>query len=351
MKINLLLISILAVLFTACSKSEDATPTGKYSSGVFISNEGPFQTGTGTISHFNRDTKMVENDIFQAVNGRPLGNIVQSIEIHNDKAYMVVNNAKKVEVAQAWDFKSVGVIQDLEMPRYFLGINDKKGYISQWGAGGVNGAIKVVDLQTNTVTKTINVGKGAEKMVTIDNKVFVTCGGGFDNENLLFVIDIQQDAVSATIAVPDNSNSIVVDSNNKLWVACRGRSQWNGMTTVTVSPAQLIRINPVNNQIEQRFTFGRHGVSNLVINQSKNTLFYTFNGQVFTQNINDNALNTTPLIRRSFYGLGFDTQTNLLYAADAGNFSSNGKVMRYNPNGSALDSMIVGIAPSNFFFR
>jgi DNA-binding beta-propeller fold protein YncE len=351
MKINLFLISILVIFFTACSKSEDATPTGKYSSGVFVSNEGPFQTGTGTVSFFDRNTRMAENDIFQLVNSRPLGNIVQSIEIHNDKAYMVVNNAKKVEVAQAWDFKSVGVIQDLEIPRFFLGIDEKKGYISQWGVGGVNGAIKVVDLQTNMVTKTINVGKGAERMVKIDNKVFVACGGGFDNENQLFVVDTQRDEVSATISVPDNSNSLVVDSNNKLWVACRGRSQWNGTTTVTVSPAQLIRINPANNQVEQRFTFSRHGVSNLVINASRNTLFYTFSGQVFAQNINDNALNTTPIVRRGFYGLGFDPQANLLYAADAGNFVSNGKVIRYNPNGSAVDSMTVGIAPSGFYFR
>ncbi len=350
MKANVFLISILAISLLACSKSEDTAPAGKYSSGVFIVNEGQFQTGTGTVSFLNRDSKMVENDIFQMVNNRPIGNILQSLQIHNDRAYLVVNNAKKVEVVQAWDFKEVGTIQGLEMPRYFIGIDEKKGYISQWGAGGLEGSIKVVDLQTNTITKTIQVGRGAEKMLKVDNKVFVTCNGGFGNDNRVFIIDNQKDEVSATINTPDNANSLVLDANNKIWITCNGRSQWNGMASVTVSPAQLIRINPTNNQIEQNFAFDRHGLNNLVINAGRNLLFYTYSGRVFSQNINS-GISANPLIRRGFYGLGHDATTDLLYAADAGNFSSNGKIIRFNPSGVAVDSMTVGIAPNGFYFR
>lgn len=350
MKSNYLFISFLAVLFFSCSKSEDATPTGKYSSGVFISNEGQFQTGTGTVSFFNRESKTVENDIFQTVNNRPLGNILQSVEIHNNKAYLVINNAKKVEVVQAWDFKEVGTIQGLEMPRYFIGIDDKKGYVSQWGAGGIDGSVKVIDLQTNTVIKTIQVGKGAEKMLKVDNKVFVSCNGGFSTENKVFVIDAQKDEVSATISTPDNPNSLALDANNKVWVTCNGRSQWNGTASVTVSPAQLIRINPTTNQIEQSFPFERHGLGSLLTNTSKNTLFYSYSGRVFSQNINS-GISATPLISRSFYGLGYDTATDMLYGAVAGNFFTNSKFVRYSISGVATDSMNVGVAPNGFYFK
>jgi DNA-binding beta-propeller fold protein YncE len=350
MKFNLFLISALAVLLFACNKNEDATPSGKYSSGVFIVNEGPFQTGTGTVSFLNRDTKMVENDIFQTVNKRPLGNILQSLEIHNDRAYLVVNNAKKVEVVQAWDFKEVGTIQGLEMPRYFVGIDEKKGYVSQWGVGGIDGSVKVIDLQSNTVIKTIQVGRGAEKMLKVDNKVFVACNGGFANDNRVFVIDTQKDEVSATINTPENANSLALDGNSKIWVTCNGRSQWNGMASVTVSPAQLIRVNPANNQIEQSFVFERHGLNNLTMNTERNMLFYTYSGRVFSQNINS-GVSTNPLIRRGFYGLNYDKAAELLYAADAGNFSSNGKIIRFNTRGIAVDSMTVGVAPNGFYFR
>lgn len=350
MKFNRLLISFLAILLFACGKNEDAAPTGKYSSGVFIVNEGQFQTGTGTVSFLNRDTKTVENDIFQTVNGRPLGNILQSMEIYNNRAYLVVNNAKKVEVVQAWDFKEVGTIQGLEMPRFFIGIDDKKGYVSQWGTGGTDGSIKVIDLQTNTVIKTIAVGKGAEKMLKIDNKVYVACNGGFASDNRVFVIDTQKDEVSATITTPDSPNGLVLDANNKIWVSCSGRSQWNGMASVTVSPAQLIRLNPTTNQIEQSFAFERHGLGNLVINSGKNLLFYAQSGRVFSQSINS-GINATPLISRSFYGLGYDTNTDMIYAALGGNFSSNSRFIRFNVSGVAIDSMNVGIAPNGFYFK
>lgn len=350
MKTNYFLISILAILFFACTKNEDATPTGKYSSGVLIVNEGPFQTGTGTVSFLNRETKMVENDIFQIVNNRPLGNIVQSLDIHNNKAYIIVNNAKKVEVVQAWDFKEVGTIQGLEMPRYFVGINDNKGYISEWGMGGVNGAIKVVDLQTNMITKTIPVGRGAEKMLKVGEKVFVACNGGFGTDDRVFVIDTQRDEVSAMITVADNPNSLALDVNDKVWVTCSGRSQWNGTSFTTLAPAQLIRFNAVSNIVEQSFQFERHGLNNLVINSGKNTLFYNYSSRVFSQNISS-GIPSNPLIRRSFYGLGYDKNSDLLYAADAGNFSSNGKVLRYNASGAAVDSMTVGVAPNGFYFR
>jgi len=63
------------------------------------------------------------------------------------------------------------------------------------------------------------------------------------------------------------------------------------------------------------------------------------------------ALPTTAFINRSFYGLGVDPATNIIYGADAGFFSANGKVIRFNPNGTALDSFQVAVGPTNFLFR
>ena len=61
------LIIVLTALFafsiSSCKKDDD-TPSGKYSSGVFITNEGPFGTGTGTVSFINRDSNNIENNIF-----------------------------------------------------------------------------------------------------------------------------------------------------------------------------------------------------------------------------------------------------------------------------------------------
>ncbi len=75
-------------------------------------------------------------------------------------------------------------------------------------------------------------------------------------------------------------------------------------------------------------------------------------GKVFSHDITSYALNTTPVVSRSFYGLGIDPVNNYIYGADAGDFASNGWVIRYNSSsGAVVDSFQVGIIPGGFCFR
>jgi YVTN family beta-propeller protein len=341
-----------AVLLTACDPKENATPAGKYENGVLIVHEGSFNNGTGTISYFNRTGKTVENDIFEATNARPLGNLLQSVSIHNGKAYAVVNNANKIEVADAKDFKSVGVINGLAQPRYFLGINEGKAYVSQWGADGLTGSVVVVDLNTNAVTRTIATGRGAERMLRVNNNVYVTWEGGYGNDNRVTVLDANTDAVVANIPVGDAPNSLQLDANNKIWVLCGGIRDFNNSTLNTTS--SLVRINPASNTVELTSPFNDldEVPEELTINKARNALFYLYSGGVYRHDISSSALSPTPFIYRYIYGLGIDPADDVLYAADAGDFISNGKVIRYNPTtGVALDSVQVGIIPSEFTFR
>lgn len=346
------LLAVGTLLLTACDPKEDATPAGKYENGVLIVNEGQFGKGTGTVSYFNRSTKTVENDIFQTTNGRPLGSLVQSVSIHNDKAYVVVNNGNKIEVADAKDFTSVGVISGLAQPRYFLGLTDQKAYVSQWGADGLTGSVVVVNLNTNTVTKTIATGRGAERMLRVNNNVYVTWEGGYGNDNRVTVLDANTDAVVANIVVGDNPNSIQLDASNKLWVSCGGIRDYMNPTLNTFG--SLVRINPASNAVELTIPIPSliDYPEKLTLNKGRNVLFYAYGGKVYRQEINSSSLNANPFISRPVYGLGVDPAEDVLYIADAGDFISNGKVIRYNVNtGAPLDSVQVGIGPSDFMFR
>jgi hypothetical protein len=347
-----LLLALGTLLLTACDPKEDATPAGKYESGVLISHEGPFQDGTGTVSYFNRATKAVENDIFAATNGRPLGNLVQSVGVHNGKAYVVVNNANRVEIADAKDFRSLGVISGLASPRYFLGLTEEKAYVSQWGADGLTGSVAVVDLRTNAVTRTIPTGRGAERMLKVNNNVYVTQAGGYGNDNRVIVLDANTDAVVTRIVVGDNPNSIQLDANNKLWVSCGGFRDYQNPALNTAG--SLVRINPASNAVELTLPFDdtAERPEEMTINRAGNVLFYTSSGAVYRHEIGSNALSPAPFLYRSFYGLGIDPADDVLYAADAGDFVSNGKVIRYNSStGVALDSVQTGIIPAEFTFR
>ncbi|MGZ4157859.1 MAG: YncE family protein [Bacteroidia bacterium] len=346
-----------AIAFAGCKKDDPkpqpaATSGGTtYDYGVFITNEGSYGSGSGTVSFYNKTTGGVSNDIFGTKNGFPLGNVVQSLQIYNGSAYIVVNNAGKVEVADGSTFASTGTITGLTYPRYFLGINSSKGYISEWGAGGIAGAIKVVDLSTKAITATINTGKGAEGMLLSGSKVYVACGGGFDNDSVVTVINSTTNSVSTNINVGANPKDIKMDASGKLWVLCSG--QWDPTYTFLVKPVKLVRVDTATNMVDLSLPFSSttSQPSRLVINAAKTSLYYLYNGGVYQQSYTAGALSSVATINRNFYGLAIDPVTDFFYGADAVDFSSNGKVIRYNASATLVDSLSVGVIPGNFFFK
>src|SRR5271157_6154691 len=113
-KIVSVVIICSTLLCTSCKKDTNNTTVLNYQNeGVFIINQGIFQTGTGTLSFYDTVTHVVYNDIFQTANGRPLGNVAQSMQVYNGKGYIVINNANRVEVVNAINILSTGVINGL----------------------------------------------------------------------------------------------------------------------------------------------------------------------------------------------------------------------------------------------
>lgn len=341
-----------ASIFTSCDpKPVENPPMQVPYSGVYIVNEGPYGSGTGTISFYNRNTKEVVNDLFGKYNNAlPLGNIVQSMNIIDGKTYIVVNNANKIEVVNAVDFKSVKTISGLTQPRYIIQTASNKAYLSQWGSGST-GEVKVIDLSTNAVTKTISTGNGPEKMLLKGNYVYVTCSGGNVSDSVVSIINTASETVEKSLVVGPNPKSIVEDINGNIWVLCAGKykSDYSGLE----KSGKLVKIDPASNTVLQTldFTSTSSMPSDLTINMAKNKLFFNYDGKVYSQNINSTSLDNVSIVNKSFYGLGIDPTTDIIYGADAGNYSSAGKVIRYNISGSVIDTLKVGVAPNGFFFR
>ncbi len=333
------------------SNGTTTPPKGAYESGVLVVNEGNFQKGNGAVSYINPQSKTVVADVFRTENNRPLGDVVQSIAVNNDKAYVVVNNSNKIEIADANTFKSSGVINDLKLPRYMIVANNK-GYVTEWVSFSGNGRVSIIDLVTNAVTKTVETGVLPEKLLALNNKIYVLNSG----ENTISVINPMSDAVEATITITDSPNSLVSDANNKLWVLCGGQKNYNPDYSInenTSTPGSLVRINPATNAVEATLTFTSKTLSpaDLVTNGASNKLYYQYGGKVYQQDITATTLAITPFLNRSFYGIGVDPENNSFYGGDAGGFTAAGKVVRFNPNGAAVDSFTVSIGPSEFVFR
>ncbi|MGI4739339.1 MAG: DUF5074 domain-containing protein [Janthinobacterium lividum] len=343
----LLLGTLFTSLLASCASSDKSPPTptgaGQY---AFVINEGNFSNGIGAVSLFDKTTKSLLPDAFaSANNGAVLGSVVQSMTVVDTRGYVVVNNSNKVEVVSLPDFKSTATIAGLNQPRYLTrsAANPAKGYVTEWLGGPypapyTAGRLSVIDLNTNKVTSTIPVGINPGRAIVLNGTLYVPNSG---TKSLTFVNDATG-AVTGSLALDAPASEVVADKNGVLWILC-------GSDYVS-RPAQLVMFNPATST-QRVFPFATVGSgSGLRISPDGQQLYYSYQGAEYRMSITDAALPTTPLIKRSFYGFDIDPATGTLYGTDALNYSNPGRLLRYQPSGTLLDSTTVLISPNGVVF-
>lgn len=366
-------ITCIAGCFTTQSCSvTDPIRTEPYDSGVLVLEEGAFKKGNASVSLLNAQTGQVTApNIFSAVNDRLLGDVLQSYVEIAGKGYLVVNNSDKVEVVESSTFRSIGTIQKglsaaslpVEQPRYLVAAPPQSGqylkaYVTCWGGKTVGANVSVVDLAGRQAYKQITVGAGPEQLALVGNQVFVANSGGFGVDNTVSVINTDTDQVVTTITVGDRPTSMAYDADaNVLYVLCSGKYAYDYVANKVVpTTAELVKINPTTRLIVGRVTIGGRPLTdnpgNLVFNKTTKTLYFSFGGGVYSTAAAATSIPLDkPLINRSFYGLGVDSATGIIYGGDAKDFNRGGTVVRYRATGALLDSAKVGIAPNGFYFK
>ncbi|MCO6498897.1 MAG: hypothetical protein J5I47_00785 [Vicingus serpentipes] len=355
-KINTLLLSSIfsaGIILTlnSCKKAE-TPPNSKpgnhnYLDGVLIANEGTFGSSNGSVSYYNPSFDKVDNNVFSIINGRPLGDVVQSINRHGSSTYICVNGSNKIEVVNSINFKEVATITAVSQPRYMVA-NGTTGYVSSWSNGG---EVAVIDLNTNLVLGAISVNSGPEKMAIANNNLYVMNSGGFGIDSTISVIDLNNNTVSKTIILPAyNPTAAVKDNNNNLWVLAKGRViydvNWN---YIGEDPSMLFKINTTTNTIESTINLFATGHPNsLDISPDGNTLYMSgswgFKG-VYTVSTSTPTTPTIPLINELCYGLLVNTNNGNIFLLQEAS-SANGKLIRYNSSGTKLGEYTVGIFPN-----
>ena len=244
--INLLFL-LSVVIFSGCSKNNyDPINFNLYDNGYFITNEGNFGSGNGSISFVN-DNGIVEHDVFATNNSFILGDVVQSMNIINNKAYIVVNNSSKIEVAAVDSMKAVTTI-DVLSPRYICQVTENKAYITDWGTNSV----KVLNLNSNIISSSISCGIGPEAIVVNNEYAYICNIGGWGLDNTISIINTSTDILEKTLVVGDKPNSVVVDISGNIWVLSGGYTEYDeNWNIVSETAGNLVKI--VNNSIEKTF--------------------------------------------------------------------------------------------------
>ena len=343
-------LALLALILNACSDDNDdgpSEPLGDYENGYFVVNEGPFQNGTGTIT-FVGDDGVTSQNVYNTVNGEDLGNIVNSMTVVGDKGYIVVNNSNRIVVVNRYTMEKEATItgDDIQNPRFMVA-SGGKGFISNWGdpLNTEDDFITVIDLESNSVLDAIPVGEGPEKLLIIDQKLFVCLQGGYGQNNKVVVIDVANNNVLETLTVGYVPGSLVEDNNGDLRVLCKGIPAWTGNETA----GSLFNIDAGNYEMTSiEFAQTEHPD---LLNTEGGSLYYQLGDKVYTMNSGDAQLPSTPIdgITGPFYSMKVNSGD--LHATDAGDYASEGKLEIYNlVSGDPLQTLTTGIVPGQVVF-
>ena len=307
--------------------------------GVFITCEGNFTWDNASLSYYDPATRQLENEVFIRANGMKLGDVAQSMSLHDGRAYVVVNNSGAVYEIDPATFRLKGIIEGVVSPRYLLFPNDTTLYVTDL----YDPRITVVDSRTNRIRGHIqtNGHKSTEQMVQWGDEVFVNC---WSYDNKLLVIDTRTERLVDSISVGRQPSSLVIDRSGRLWTLTDGLNE----------PAILYRIDAATRRIERTFDFpaGDHP-ARLTLNGRRDTLYF-INGGVWRMRIDAERLPDAPFLPYAgtiYYGLGIDPATSEVYVADAIDYVQHGVVYRFTPQGRALDTLRVGIVPGSFCFK
>lgn len=314
--------------------------------GLFIANEGNFQYGNASLSFYDTESGEVENDIFMRANSQKLGDVAQSMTLHNGTLWTVVNNSHVVFAIDPVTFREKGRITGLTSPRYMHFISDTKAYITQlWDS-----RIFIVDPTKYKITGYIetgmdNVRGSTEQMVQTGDYVITNC---WSYQNRIMKIDTRTDTITDELEVGLQPAAITMDCNGKLWVITDGGYEGS---PAGYEKATLKRIDPETFTIEKSFTFyGTDRPYALETNLQKDSLFF-INGGVWKMSVYDDTLPTEAFIEdrdARFYTLGVCPFNSEIYVADAIDWQQKGIIYRYSPSGKLIDEFRAGITPGAF---
>jgi DNA-binding beta-propeller fold protein YncE len=334
---------ILLVIVASCKKDvppQKPTATGSISTSkrLIICNEGNFGQSNATITLYDPASGSIVPDAYGPANSNQyIGDVIQNGIKFNENYFWAVNHSGKIVVTDK-NFIKLASVGGFISPRYIVFVSNNKAYVSNLQLNNnVANYIQVLNVNTNSISKTIRLDGWTEQMVQSYGKVYV-CN---QRKKYVYVIDASTDLLSDSIFVNATNACIVKDRNEKLWVSCNADS-------VNNIPARLLKINPINDSVESDISLQttHNSVSQLKINGSGNTLYYLLN-DLFKFSISATSPSATFIQQgtRVFYGLCIDPDDETIYIADAIDYNQNGSILRYKSDGTFVSTFKSGIIP------
>ena len=197
---------ILASMFLYTCENPTSSESSENTSWVFVANEGNYGASNGTVSMIDDQGNLYETE--------SLGDVVQAVEVYEDKLIVLVNNSHMMKIFDITDeglsMPGIEVSTENSSPREMVIVNNKV-YFTNWNSQDV----KIFNLFNYTFETSISINGLPEDIEYDGEYLWVTVPHSdfyFSTGNMVHKIDIATNAIVESIEVGSGPQQIAFDN-------------------------------------------------------------------------------------------------------------------------------------------
>ncbi len=339
---------LLAVIgFSACEKPPSipisSAPSDTLSKGMLIGSEGNFQWGNATLGFYDPNTKTIYENVFETINEKKVGDVLQSLAMDSQYLYLTINNSGKIWVCNRNTFKVVNEIKGLRSPRHLCLVGNGLAYASDL----YDNRIAVINLNTFTVTGYIPCKGWTEEMLFVaPSSVWVTN----KYSEYVYIVSTVSHSITDSIKVSYGSNSLCKDKLGRIWITCTGKKEEPNQQAAalyclqTNTPGIVASFQLTQNTVEP---------TKIIATENGNDIIW-LQGNLYKMDVSQSSLPRAPWYAangRTLYGLGYDPNRNEVYVSDAKDYVQKSDVLRLDDGANLIHSFRCGINTGAFLFK
>ena len=350
---------MLGMGFTACLEDDleqPELPIEPETYPAYILNEGLWGANNANITRFYPQYKIDNlSDFYQEMNGKKMGDVANAMMKEDDNIFVVLNGSKYVARLD---------LLCMEQARYTfpstdgdprcIDVEDGFAYVTQYG-----GQVTKLNTKDMTLAGTFKGGDNLEGIVEKDGKLYVANTYTVDGSNNwiynkeVFVIDAQTMTLEKTIEVVENPTKIY-EINDKIYLISAGNYD--------DVPGALQIIDTQNNMVRTilndvtKITEGHNGViygvrSTYDENWQLTNSFFLYSPKA-DEVSHTSFLKDAPssFATDAIYMLEVDEETGFIYVGTS-DYTTNGTIYQFDQSGKFVQSFDSGgINPSAMIF-
>ena len=203
---------------------------------IFVACEGNFYQSNGSLSIIS------ENQVSE-YEGNPLGEVVQSLYVNEDKLYVVVNGSGNIQV---FDINDEGLIPSAYIDTEFSGpreimIVENSLYFTNWYTAD----LKKINLDTMEIEAEIDMPGLPEKIIMHNGLLYVSITMDFDwtDGDKVVAVNPEEDIIVNTFSVGEGPGDMVIHDNEIYIARTFYDDSWNafyGTSKITESEEVII---------------------------------------------------------------------------------------------------------------